>query len=114
MRIWIFYLCFTLSLPARISTDRTARVGENIDCSVRVAVALTKGLPLVDVTLEFDHYFNWLGPETADVDVRSALTGGLWVNAGRWSAGTSNPEHVAIDISAHAADISTLQVRWRS
>jgi len=67
---------------------------------------------ILGVTLEFDHYFNWLGPETADVDVRSSLTSGAWVNIGRWTADTANPEHVAIDISAQADGVADLQIRW--
>ncbi len=46
---------FTLRLPARITDDRSARSDEMVDCGVRVTVALTKGRPLVDVTLEFDN-----------------------------------------------------------
>jgi uncharacterized repeat protein (TIGR01451 family) len=65
-----------------------------------------------DVTLQFDHYFNWLGPETGDLDVRSSLTGGLWVTVASWTADTANPEHVAIDISAQAGGVSDLQIRW--
>jgi subtilisin-like proprotein convertase family protein len=67
---------------------------------------------ITQVTLEFDHYFNWLAPETADVDVRSTLTGGAWVNVARWTDDTGNPEHAAIDITAHAAGVSDLQIRW--
>jgi hypothetical protein len=74
--------------------------------------------PLIDLTgidaatLEFDHYFNWLGPETADVDIRSSLTSGAWVNVGRWTADTANPEHAEIDITDQAAGVADLQVRW--
>jgi len=67
---------------------------------------------ILEVTLEFDHYFNWLGPEIADVDVRSALTAGEWINVGRWTADTANPEHAAIDITAQSAGAADLQVRW--
>jgi uncharacterized repeat protein (TIGR01451 family) len=64
------------------------------------------------VTLEFDHYFNWLGPEKADVDVRSSLTAGAWINVAQWLADTNNPEHAVIDITAHAANVNDLQIRW--
>ncbi len=46
---------FVLRLPARIEDDRTARSDEFVDCGVRVSVALAKGRPLVDVTVEFDN-----------------------------------------------------------
>jgi hypothetical protein len=90
----------------------SACAGAGVAMTEQLVTPLIDLTGILDVTLQFDHYFNWEGPETADVDVRSALTGGLWVNVGRWTADTANPEHVSIDISAHAADISTLQVRW--
>ena len=34
----------------------------------------------LSVAIDFDHYLNHLGPETADLDVRSSLTGGEWIN----------------------------------
>jgi subtilisin-like proprotein convertase family protein len=69
------------------------------------------------VTLEFDHWFEWspgMRDEVADVDIRSSLTGGAWVNVARFTgASTANPQHEIIDISAHAADAPDVQVRWR-
>jgi hypothetical protein len=62
--------------------------------------------------LEFDHYFNQNGAELADVDVRSSLTGGSWVNVGRWSADTVNPQSESFDITAQAAGAADLQIRW--
>ena len=40
----------------------------------------------ITVTLEFDHWFRRYQEELADVDVRSSLTGGQWVNVARWTA----------------------------
>jgi subtilisin-like proprotein convertase family protein/V8-like Glu-specific endopeptidase len=78
--------------------------------------------PLLDfsadpsVTLEFDHWFEWSPgsfDEIADVDVRSSLTGGEWVNVASWTgASTANAEHVVLDISAQAAGAADVQVRW--
>ncbi|MGD8396558.1 MAG: proprotein convertase P-domain-containing protein, partial [Candidatus Eiseniibacteriota bacterium] len=69
------------------------------------------------VTLEFDHWFAWepqRRDEVADVDVRSSLTGGQWVNVARFSgASTANPQHETIDLSALAGDAPDLQIRWR-
>jgi hypothetical protein len=64
------------------------------------------------VTLEFDHYFNQYGSETADVDVRSSNTGGSWVNVGRWTDDTNNPQHESIDLAAHAAGADAVEIRW--
>ncbi len=46
---------FSLRLPARITEDRTRRRDESVACGVRVNVSLTKGVPVVGVTLEFDN-----------------------------------------------------------
>jgi len=67
----------------------------------------------VTVSLEFDHWFRRNGPELADVDVRSSLTGGSWVNVAQWTgASTTNSDHVALDITAQAAGVADVQVRW--
>jgi subtilisin-like proprotein convertase family protein len=68
------------------------------------------------VTLQYDHYFRWynLGlNEIADVDVRSASTGGAWVNVVRQQGASSpNPQHRNVDISQQAAGASDVQVRF--
>ena len=68
------------------------------------------------VTLEFDQYFNWFESslaEIADVDVRSTLTGGAWVNVFRQqNASSPNPDHKAIDITTQAAGAANAQVRF--
>jgi hypothetical protein len=68
------------------------------------------------VTLELDQYFRvYTGgqPEKGDVDVRSSLTGGSWVNVLR-STGTSstNPDHRTVDITAQAAGAPDVQIRF--
>ena len=65
------------------------------------------------VTLEFDHWFEADTGEIADVDVRSSLTGGAWVNVARFTGtSTVNPVHEIIDISAQAGDAPDVQIRW--
>jgi hypothetical protein len=67
-------------------------------------------------TLQFDQYFKWysLGQnEIADVDVRSALTGGTWVNVLRQQgASSSNPDHRMLDLTSRAAGAPDVQVRF--
>jgi hypothetical protein len=64
-------------------------------------------------SLTFDHWFRQYQNEIADVDVRSGATGGVWTNLRRWSgASSSNPEHVVLDLTAHAGR-SDVQLRWR-
>jgi hypothetical protein len=69
------------------------------------------------VMLQFDQYFRWfsLGQgEIADVDVRSSLTGGAWVNVLRQQgASSSNPSFKSLDITAQAAGGSGVQARFR-
>jgi subtilisin-like proprotein convertase family protein len=68
------------------------------------------------VTLEFDEYFRWYSSsqnEIGDVDVRSSLTGGSWVNVLRQQGASSlNPEHKTINITAQAAGAANVQVRF--
>jgi len=68
------------------------------------------------VTLSFDQFFRWFSSgqaERGDVDVRSSLTGGLWVNVFRnQSASSPNPDHKVLDITAQAAGASDVQVRF--
>jgi len=88
------------------------------DCAGTVNMDETLISPLLDlslaqtVRLEFDHYLNHLGPETADVDVRSSNTAGVWINVGRWTADTPNPEHEDIDVTGQAAGAADVEIRW--
>ncbi len=52
-------------------------------------------VPAVGLTLEFDHYFDWLGPEYADVDIRVA--GGAWTNLLQYTADTGGHEVIDMD-----------------
>ena len=69
------------------------------------------------VTLAYDEYFRWYNgslDEKGDVDVKSSLTGGAWVNVVRnQGAATSNPNHRTVDITAQAAGASNVQLRFR-
>ena len=70
-----------------------------------------------NVTLQFDQYFRWFEDglaEVADLDVRSSLTAGAWVNVLRQQgAASTNPDHRTIDLSALAAGATGVQVRFR-
>lgn len=88
------------------------------DCAGEVNMDETLVTPTLDlsaaanVTLEFDHYFNCSDTELVEVDVRSSLTGGSWVNVASWTADTANSEHVLLDLSAAAAGASDVEIRW--
>jgi hypothetical protein len=70
----------------------------------------------VTATLEFDQFFlRFAGNEieVADVDVRSTLTAGAWVNVLRQqNASSANPDHKVQDITAQAAGAPDVQVRF--
>jgi hypothetical protein len=77
--------------------------------------------PVIDLsgattaTLEFDHWFRWRSgeqPEVGDLDIRSSLTAGAWVNLASWTGETANPVHEAFDITALAAGAADVEVRW--
>jgi subtilisin-like proprotein convertase family protein len=69
------------------------------------------------VFLDFDQYFRYsaLGAgEIGDVDVRSSLTGGAWVNVLRnQGASSPNPDHQSLEISDQAAGAPDVQIRFR-
>lgn len=58
------------------------------------------------------HYYSSGGTEAGDVDVRSTLTGGQWVNVASFSAGDQSGL-VSLELTANAAGVSDLQVRFR-
>jgi subtilisin-like proprotein convertase family protein len=64
-------------------------------------------------TVEFDHYYNRYETEVPDLDLRSSLTGGAWVNVRTWTNDTANPQHESIDITAQAAGATGVELRWR-
>jgi subtilisin-like proprotein convertase family protein len=71
---------------------------------------------VLTATLHFDQWFRWYSgglSEIADVDVRSILTAGAWVNVLRQqNASSLDPDHKAIDITAQAAGAADVQVRF--
>jgi hypothetical protein len=70
----------------------------------------------LSVTLQFDQFFRWFSGnqnEKGDVDVRSSLTGGAWVNVFRnQGASSTNPDHRTIDLTAQAAGAADVQIRF--
>jgi subtilisin-like proprotein convertase family protein len=88
------------------------------DCAGAVDMDEALVTPALDLSfatgaaLEFDHYFNRYETETADLDVRSSLTGGSWVNLHSWGNDTANPQHELFDISAQAAGAEDVEIRW--
>lgn len=66
------------------------------------------------ITLQFKHEFHWYSAsldEQCDVDVRSAATGGAWVNVENFQDSDTSGT-VTLDVSAQAAGQSDVQVRF--
>ena len=107
------------------NTDPSAPIGGtwaavDSDCTGS-GVAMDEELmtPVLDlsgattVTLEFDHWFRQYQGEFCDVDVRSSLTVGQWVNVVQWTGtSTLNSQHETIDLTAQAAGASDVEIRW--
>jgi subtilisin-like proprotein convertase family protein len=65
------------------------------------------------VSLDFDHFFFRYSTEVGDVEVRSSLTGGAWVNLARYETSTPNPAHESFDLTSLAAGADDVQLRFR-
>ena len=66
------------------------------------------------VELRFNHDFHYYssgGNEQGDVDVRSAATGGAWVNVANFSGGDISGNAV-VDITAQALDQTDVEIRF--
>ena len=83
----------------------TLATGFDVDCTV--------GGPYSQILLKFDHYFNAIGGDLAEVYARSTATGGSWTNVASWTSDTANVESAAIDITAQALNQTDLRVGWR-
>jgi hypothetical protein len=103
----------SLTAPFAIVDSDHAGSGATHDEELISPVVDCTGYP--NVSLRFNHHFEWYsagGNEQADVEVRSTATGGSWVNVANYSGGSASGNEV-IDISAHAADQSDVQLRFR-
>ena len=89
------------------------------DCAGSVGMDEELITPVIDLSaawtasVEFDHFFDRYQLELGDVDVRSSLTGGAWVNVARYNATNTNPTHEAYDLTAWTAGASDVQLRFR-
>ena len=103
-----------MTSPVAIVDSDNAGTGNTQD--EQMITAAVSGIGATTVTLEFDQYFHWYSGgtnEIADVDVRSAATGGAWVNVLRMQgAEGTNPDHRTISISAQAVGAPDVQVRF--
>jgi len=97
-----FFIADSDRLGAGLTMDEEL-IGPMVDCS-----------GFSSVRLQFAHEFHWYSggsDEQCDVDVRSAATGGAWVNVAKFQdADTSGT--VELDISAQAVGQPNVQVRF--
>jgi subtilisin-like proprotein convertase family protein len=103
-----------MAVPAAVIDSDAAGPGATQDEAL-----LTPVLDMSAATtavLQFDQFFRTLSAvsgESADVDVRSSVTGEAWVTVlHQQGASTANPDHRTIDISAQAAGAADAQIRF--
>jgi hypothetical protein len=89
------------------------------DCAGSVPMDEQLISPVIDlsaawtVSLEFDHLFDRYAAELGDVDVRSSLTSGNWVNVARFDADMTATTHEVLDLTAWAAGQADVELRFR-
>jgi subtilisin-like proprotein convertase family protein len=105
-----------MAAPVAIVDSDYAGQASGIIQDEQLVTAPVNLLVATTVTLEFDQYFKWINTgsnEIGDVDVRSAATGGIWVNVLRQvGADSPNPDHKTLNISRQAAGAANVQVRF--
>ncbi len=103
-----------MKVPIVTIDSDAAAPGELMDDSLQSPVLNLS--TATSAVLQFDEFFRWFPGglnETADVDVRSSITGGSWVNVLRQQGVSSaNPAHQSVNISAQAAGAADAQLRF--
>jgi len=107
---------FTPPLAAPVAIVDSDNAGPSATQNEELITPVLNLATATSVTLEFDQFFRWtfLGAnEIADVDVRSSLTGNVFVNVLR-QQGASSPDgqHRSLNITAQAAGAANVQVRF--
>ncbi len=107
---------FTTPLVAPVAIVDSDNAGSTATQDEQLITPVLDLASATAVTLDFDQYFQFYSggqSERGDVDVRSSLTGGAWVNVFRnQSASSANPDHRSIGITAQAAGAANVQVRF--
>jgi subtilisin-like proprotein convertase family protein len=107
---------FTAPLVAPVAIVDSDNAGSSAAQDEQLITPVMNLATATTATLAFDQYFRWynLGQnEFGDVDVRSSLTGGAWVNVFRnQGASSANPDHRTLNITAQAAGAADAQVRF--
>jgi len=107
---------FTAPLVAPVAIVDSDIAGNASSQDEQMITSVVNLATATSATLQWDQYFFWYEDgtnEVADVDVRSANTGGAWVNVSRQQGASSpNPDHQTIGITAQAAGAADVQVRF--
>jgi len=101
-----------LTEPFAIVDSDEAGTGFTHDEEMITAPVDCTGYEQVELRFNHDfHYYSSGGNEQGDVDVRSAATGGAWVNVANFSGGDVSGNAV-VDISAQAVNQTDLEIRF--
>lgn len=106
----------TAPLAGKVAIVDSDNAGSSVTQDEQLITPVLDCTGATAVTVEFDHQFRQYGAEKCDVDVRSSLTGGNWVNAARYtntSDGYTTPVHKTVTITSQAAGASNVEVRFR-
>jgi subtilisin-like proprotein convertase family protein len=107
---------FTPPLVAPVAIVDSARAGFSATQNEQLITPPLALSAATGVTLRFDQYFRWSSgglSEKGDVDVRSSLTGGAWVNVLRNQGGSSpDPDAKTLDLTSQAAGAPDVQIRF--
>ncbi len=107
---------FTSPLVAPVAIVDSDNAGSSATQDEQLITPVMNLSTATAVTLQFDQYFRWYSGgqnEFGDVDVKSSLTGGAWVNVFRnQGAASANPDHRTLNITAQAAGAADVQVRF--
>lgn len=96
--------------PFAIVDSDELGTGQTMDEQLITPVVSATGFSHVSLELEHAFRFYTQGQaEKADIDVRSSVTGGAWVNVERFDSGDVSG-HLSVDLTAYAA--ADLQVRF--
>ncbi len=107
---------FTSPIASPVAIVDSDRAGATATQDEQLITPVLNLSAATSVSLAYDEFFRWWNgslDEKGDVDVKSSLTGGAFVNViqNRGSS-TNNPNHRTVDISALAAGASNVQIRF--
>jgi len=107
---------FTAPLVAPVAVVDSDFAGSSATQDEQLITPVLNLSTALTAAVDFDQYFNWYSlslDEKGDVDVKSSLTGGAWVNVLRMAGADGPiPDHRTVNITAQAAGAADVQIRF--